>query len=107
MAWIEYGSITVPLDPAAPARRNSESGVWPAEGVKIAPKLVRFSQMAPDRIVLPEAAQSKEGVPVMRPATSRLPFGRVPEAISACTPSFSSAFTVAGKATDRVVVRMS
>ena len=79
----------------------------PAEGLKIAPKLVRFSQIAPGLMRLPEAGQSKLGVPVISPATSRLPTGSVPEMTSACTPSSSRAATVASNTLLRVVVRTS
>lgn len=97
----------MPLDPAAPWRRNSDSGVWSADAVKMPPKLVRFSQIAPGRIVLPLARQLNSGVPVISPATSLRPEGRIPETISAFTPARSSAFTAAGKTFERVVDRTS
>ena len=99
--------MTVPLEPAAPARRKAERGVWPAEGVKIPPKLVRFSQIAPGTTVLPLPGTSKSALPVMSPATSRLPIGSLPVTISLFTPSFPSALTVAAKTLLRVVVRTS
>ena len=70
--------MIVPLDPAAPERMNSARFVWPVFAVKIPPKLVRFSQIAPGTMVLAALSQTKFGVPVISPATSFFLTGSVP-----------------------------
>ena len=68
--WRAKGSVTVPDDPAAPARIKSVHGVWSLRSVMMPPKLVRCSHIAPGRIVLWLEAQSKPALPIMAPATS-------------------------------------
>ena len=104
---ITNGSATVPQAPAAPARMKCERGVCPAPGVNTPPKLVRLSQIAPGRSRLPLPGQSKSGVPVISPATSRRPDGRMPATISAFTPAASTAPTVPFTGLKRAFVRTS
>ena len=100
------GSATVPLEPAAPQAIRRVSGVWPAPAVRMPPALVKSSQMAPGRILLPEPFQSYSIAPMTAPITSGLARGTMPSSSSAARPIARSFATAEGKSQSRTVERM-